>query len=208
MPRQQHQHQHLAAPHRASLGDVRARSTMARERGSISSFGGRSCRHSWVFVACALACLVLLGSIGGVSGAAIKRAATPRAEVDGPHQHSDLGNIISDLQNAIKRAKDTLNAGKNAFNQVGSAFNSLGSEIDSFPDKLNGVKNEVGKLVGTISDKVEGFVDEVYGKLFPTDAGAMVSDIAGKFMPAASWENNAKDRILRIYPRSAVSFVS
>ena len=159
---------------------------MARERGSISSFGGRSCRHSWVFVACALACLVLLGSIGGVSGAAIKRAATPRAEVDGPHQHSDLGNIISDLQNAIKRAKDTLNAGKNAFNQVGSAFNSLGSEIDSFPDKLNGVKNEVGKLVGTISDKVEGFVDEVYGKLFPTDAGSMVSDIAGKFMPAAS----------------------
>merc|ERR1712159_23507 len=168
------------------LGDVRARSTMARGRGSISSFGGRSRRHSWVFVACALACLVLLGSVGGVFGAAIKRAATPSAEVDGPHEHSDLGNIISDLQNAIKRAQDTLNAGKNAFNQVGSAFNSLGSEIDSFPDKLNGVKNEVGKLVGSITDKVEGFVDEVYGKLFPTDAGAMVSDIAGKFMPAAS----------------------
>ena len=94
-----------------------------------------------MFVACALACLVLLGSVGGVFGAAIKRAATPSAEVDGPHEHSDLGNIISDLQNAIKRAQDTLNAGKNAFNQVGSAFNSLGSEIDSFPDKLNGVKN-------------------------------------------------------------------
>lgn len=44
------------------------------------------------------------------------------------------------------------------------------------------MKNEVGKFVGIIGDKVEGFLEEVYGKFFSIDVGFMVNDIVGKFL--------------------------
>jgi hypothetical protein len=108
------------------------------------------------------------------------------------------------LRDNINRVENLFNAGKNAFNQVGAAFDDLSRDIQSFPGKVNGVKNEVGKLVGTIGDKVEGFLEEVYGKLFPTDAGSMVNDIACR--QRRLWEKVATDRILKIHPRSVVSF--
>jgi hypothetical protein len=148
-------------------------------------------------VAASLLLVLTLGGFGRIAGAsgATKTTTTTtettttgvRANgVDVSHQRSDLGDILSDLRNSINQVENMFNAGKNAFNQVGAAFNDLSREIQSFPGKVNGVKSEVGKLVGTIGDKVEGFLDEVYGKLFPTDAGSMVSDISGKFSPTAS----------------------
>ena len=158
-------------------------------RSRLPSLGDRSRRCAWVSLAHALlASLVVLATIVGASGATTERAGTPSATVDGreSHQRSALGDILSDLQDKINQATSLLNAGKNAFNQVGSSFSSLSGEINALPNKVNSVKNQVGGLVGTINEKVEGFVDEVYGKLFPTDAGAMVSDIAGKFFSTAS----------------------
>lgn len=174
---------------RSSPVGVGAPAPARRRRRCARAFGARV-----LFV-------LMLSGCGRASGASAARGraaaataettttTTPRvraSRVDVSHQRSDLGDFISDLRDNINRVENLFNAGKNAFNQVGAAFDDLSRDIQSFPGKVNGVKNEVGKLVGTIGDKVEGFLEEVYGKLFPTDAGSMVNDIAGKFSPTAS----------------------
>ena len=97
-----------------------------------------------------------------------------------------LGDPISDLQDLTQQFENYLNAATAPFNQAKSTLNTVVSQVASLPDKVGDVKDKVADMVDDVGDAVEGFVEDVFAKLFPTDADAFVNKIGSVFSSAAA----------------------
>ncbi len=90
-----------------------------------------------------------------------------------------LGDIISDLKDLTNKFKNFLTSATAPFNSAKSTFDQVVSQVGSLPNKVVGVKDKVGDMVDEVGDAVSGFVEDVYGTLFPTDAAKFVQKISG-----------------------------